>query len=69
MNKDGQISREELYGIRRDIFQGSSGFYAFRLEKFPEPQTSFGRFTLGKFEHPMTNLLAILAAILDDPIY
>ena len=67
-NTDQQISREELYGIRGDIFQGSR-FYRFRLEKFPEAGHIFSRFTLGKFRDSTTNFLAILANILDDPIY
>jgi len=60
-NRNQQISREELYGARVDFFRGR-GFYRFRLGGLPTmPMLSRKADDI--------NPLAILAGILDDPIF
>jgi len=55
---DGEISRENLYNARSDLFQGR-GHYRFRLGYFPEPPRDIWRFET--YPDP----LAMVAAVLD----
>ena len=56
--EDGEISRENLYNARSDLFQGR-GAYRFRLGYFPEPPRDIWRFET--YPDP----LAMVAAVLD----
>lgn len=57
-NKDGSLSRQELYGVRKDLFQGN-GFYKFRME-WNGPAMALPRMD------PPINIWAIIDGILDE---